>query len=314
MKILNFSILIGFLVSLLSLLLLPFLIYFISGLNNFMVIKLAFHLLFGFYGSYLSAQAIGFGVLAALLYYNLKIKVKIDKPLKLGLLGAIYSSITSLFSLCCAPLTITLLGILGSNLTFFLLSNWEKLFLTGLTIQGLSTSLALINLVKTHRLPEKSPSEIYHLKDKPEVKLYKEGALFYAKEGSYKVYRRLRKSEVIKEGGQKRNYADKIIALVLSSLIIFLGTYIYSSPDFEEEPLGGGIEVHVLGPDGRFVKDGIVVNLEGPVKKSLSLNDYIAQFKDLPAGEYRVYINEKEKVFVKLKEGEQVHLFLNYKG
>jgi len=317
-KILNFSILIGFLVSLLSLILLPLLTYFISGLNNFMVIKLAFHLLFGFYGPYIFAQAIGFGFLAALLYYNLKIRVRIDKPLKLGFLGAIYSSIVSLFSLCCAPLTLTLLALLGYNLTFFLLLNWEKLFLIGLFIQGLFISLALINLVKTRnlvktcRLPENHNLEIYHLKDEPEVKLYKEGNLFYTKEGPYKVYRRLKKSEVIKESGQKRNYADKIIVLFLSSLIILLATYIYSSTDFEETSLGGSIEVHVLGPDGKFVKDGIIVNLEGPVKRNLSLNNYIAQFENLPAGEYKVYIKNEEKVFVKLKEGEKIHLFLNY--
>jgi hypothetical protein len=142
--------------------------------------------LYGFFGIYLYSQVIVLGILAGLLHYSFRIRrqlrVGVGKAVKVGFAGALYSTVISLFSICCAPSTVSMLGVLGSGPMFFLLLHGERLTGLGLTVEAIAILLALRSLRRAGHCSLGEPpasvahltQEIYHLKGDPGIKLYRE--------------------------------------------------------------------------------------------------------------------------------------------
>jgi hypothetical protein len=326
---LHASIAIGFLSATLSSVMLPLAIYYVSGLYSFMVPKLALHVLYGFYGIYLYSQVIVLGILAGLLHYSFRIRrqlrVGVGKAVKVGFAGALYSAVISLFSICCAPLTVSMLGVLGSGPMFFLLLHSERLTVLGLTVEAIAILLALRSLRRAGQCSLGEPpasvahltQEVYHLKGDPGVKLYREAPgpnIFYTREGPYRIYGKVDPSNLVRETPRRATKIfgarSIILGLVLANILAV--AFVAASPEFEEGVRSadtGALEVHVLA-NGQFVREGVVVKVEGPAVKISSLSNYIARFEGLPLGDYIVSTEKGGRYSVQVRLGEEVHIFL----
>lgn len=292
------SILIGFLSGVLALFLLPASILYVTGLFAYMPLRYGTDVILRYFGSYIWPQAVGYGLLAGILHYSTKIasqvKMNTRRQMRFGFAGALYSTIFSFFSICCAPIGITLIGLLGSGPALLLLLNSGKMAIVGLLIQAAAIVTASRNIIHVHhkglicdiREDSKAKSEIIG------------GAI--PKPDEHQISRIPHSTSVL------------ILGLILG--IVLMGGLLATSPDFERriEVNTGVIQVHVFDANGQPPKPGLMVRASGPIVGVSVVRGNIALLEGMPPGEYSIEVEDTaaSAQIVNLREGGEEHIII----